>query len=83
MNAPKLEELLDLPAKSLHTLAEAFADGPLRSSLSAGLLAPLVGGSADRAAMVLKSLRDRGCPPSDILTFGRSAPLSRKRNEPS
>jgi len=64
MDAPRLEELLDLPAKSLHALAEAFADGPLRSSLSAGLLAPFVGGSADRAAIILKSLRDRGCPPS-------------------
>lgn len=64
MESPKLEELLDLPPKSLQALAEAFADGPLRSSLSAGLLAPFVGGKGDRAAAVLKSLRDRGCSPS-------------------
>jgi hypothetical protein len=64
MDSPKLEELLDLPPKSLKALAEAFAEGPLRSSLSAGLLAPFVGGKADRAAMILKSLRNRGCPPS-------------------
>ena len=63
MESPKLEELLDLPPKSLRALAEAFADGPLRSSLSAGLLAPFVGGKADRAAAVLKSLRDWGCSP--------------------
>ncbi len=54
MDSPKLEELLDLPPQTLRALAEAFADGPLRSNLSAGLLAPFVGSKADRTANVLK-----------------------------
>jgi phosphatidylserine/phosphatidylglycerophosphate/cardiolipin synthase-like enzyme len=64
MDTPKLAELLDLPPKSLQALAEAFAGGPLRSNLSSGLLAPFIGGKADRVATLFKSLRDQGCPPA-------------------
>jgi phosphatidylserine/phosphatidylglycerophosphate/cardiolipin synthase-like enzyme len=64
MNAPKIEELLELSPNSLRALADAFSYGPLRTNLSAGLLAPFLGSKADRVAIVLKSLREQGCPPA-------------------
>ncbi len=79
MDSPKLEELLDLPPQSLRALAEAFADGPLRSNLSAGLLAPFVGSKADRTANVLKSLRDRGCPPSVLSELCEALQMAKTR----
>ena len=56
-----VEDLLNLPAASLKSLAEALESGPLRVGISPGLLAPYIGADAERMAGIFHSLRAGGC----------------------
>lgn len=58
---PVLEDLLNLPAASLKSLADAFENGPLRNSVSSGLFASYIGPHSGWVAKIFQSLRDEGC----------------------
>lgn len=78
---PAVEDLLNLPAASLKSLAEALESGPLRVGISPGFLAPNRGANAERTAAVLLSLRTGGCDSDTLAGICRGFHAAKSRME--
>ena len=78
-----IEDLLELPAASLKSLAEAFESGPLQKTFSAGLIAPYVGPDSEWATSIFTMLKSGGCGGSALAEICRGLYAAKNRIESS
>jgi phosphatidylserine/phosphatidylglycerophosphate/cardiolipin synthase-like enzyme len=74
-----LNGLLDLPASSLHSLADSFDSGPLKFGISSQALASFVGNRSAEFASIFQELITSGCPTTILGRFCRTIAFAKSR----